>query len=84
MHLWLSCTAWVCRLAIDVAAQQRKLDAEATETRAIQAQLEATADEFRQQHKERRALTEQWDAATAGIRRHVHDTSALHVQMSGM
>ena len=58
------------RMVQEVATHRQKLDKEVMDTRTVQAQLESTADEFRAQHRQRRALSEQLDAATSSIRRY--------------
>ena len=65
---------------MEVVELRRQLEGEVTETRGVQAQLQATADEFRARHQQRRALVEQYDAAAASIRGCVHRAQMLFVQ----
>ena len=63
------------RAALEVVSLRQRLDGETAETRSVQAQLQATADEFRSCHQQRRTLMDQFEAATASIRKCVAITA---------
>ncbi|GMH34075.1 hypothetical protein BSKO_01909 [Bryopsis sp. KO-2023] len=57
------------RLTKNVVRKREELEREVTETQAAQIQLDKTAEDFRNLHKERQDLLQQWDEAVEAMRR---------------
>ena len=55
--------------AVQVQVQRKAVADEVTETQAAQIELDTTAEEFRNLHKERQQLLAQWDDTIQGMRR---------------
>ncbi len=55
--------------AVQVQVQRKAVADEVTETQAAQIELDTTAEEFRNMHKERQGLLAQWDDTIQGMRR---------------
>ena len=55
--------------AVQVQVQRKAVADEVTETQAAQIELDTTAEEFRNLHKERQQLLAQWDDTVQGMRR---------------
>lgn len=55
--------------AVQVQVQRKAVADEVTETQAAQIELDTTAEEFRNLHKERQGLLAQWDDTIQGMRR---------------
>lgn len=64
------------KLSKEVQTRKQDLDHEITETRSAQIELDKTAEDYKELHKERQYLLQQWEEAVKAMHKRDHDIKA--------